>query len=187
MKRKILTIVSVFVLMLLVSGKVYPQKAVVMATAKKVVLALKNKDLKTLSSFAHPNKGVRISPYGYIDKKNDLVFTKSQIPNLLSDKKVYKWGSYDESEEPIRMNFAKYYDQFIYDYDFVKPDRINYNLKKNNGVMINNIAETYPNGIEVEFFFDGTDDRMYGSLRLVFEKLGSKYYLVGIVRDTPGI
>ena len=52
---------------------------------------------------------------------------------------------------------------------------------------MNNIAETYPRGIEVEFFIDGTDERIYGSLRLIFEKSGKKYYLVGIVRDTPGV
>jgi hypothetical protein len=97
------------------------------------------------------------------------------------------WGIFDESEMPIKKTFAGYYKQFVYDYDFAKPDHVNYNLKKNNGIMINNIAEAYPHGIEVEYFFDGTEDRMYGSLRLIYEKSGKKWYLVGIVRDTPGI
>ncbi len=162
------------------------QKADVLAVSSQVVLALKAKNMNRLAGFAHPTKGVRFSPYGYISK-NDLVFKINEIKTLWRSKKVYRWGEYDESEKPIKMTFAKYYELFIYDYDFAKPDKINYNLKQNNGIMINNIAEIYPRGVEVEYLFDGTDERMYGSLRLVYEKHGTKWYLVGIVRDTPGI
>lgn len=178
---------SLFVLTFAVSLSVLAQKSKVLDSSKRVVLALKNKDMKTLAALIHPTKGVRFSPYGSIDKKKDLVFKGNQLPTLLDSKKVYVWGTLDESEELIKMTFARYYEHFVYDYDFAKPDRINYNLRNNNGIMINNIAETYPQGIEVEYFIDGTDERIYGSLRLVFEKSGAKWYLVGIVRDTPGI
>jgi hypothetical protein len=136
--------------------------------------------------FVHPSKGVRFSPYGHINK-TDLVFRAGELRSLLQSKKVYRWGVYDESEKPIDMTFAEYYKKFVYDYDFVKPDKINFNLKQNNGIMINNIDEFYPRGVEVEYFFEGSDDRMYGSLRLVFEKSGANWFLVGVVRDTPGI
>lgn len=162
------------------------QKSNVLAISSQVVMALKAKNMNRIAGFAHPNKGVRFSPYGYIGK-NDLVFKIKELKTLWRSKKVYLWGEYDESEQPIKMTFAKYYQSFIYDYDFAKPDKINYNLKQNNGIMINNIAEFYPRAIEVEYFFEGTDKRMYGSLRLVYEKQGAKWYLVGIVRDTPGI
>ena len=162
------------------------QKAEVLELSSQVVAALKAKDMNKLSTFVHPAKGVRFSPFGYIGD-DDLVFKSAALKSLLKSKKVYRWGTYDESEEPIRMTFAKYYRQFVYDYDFAKPDKINYNLKQNNGIMINNIGEFYPKGVEVEYFFEGTDERMYGSLRLVYERQGSKWFLVGIVRDTPGI
>lgn len=189
MKNKILTVIAlvVFASFSCATAHAQSQKAQILATSKKVVLALKNKDMRTLATFVHPTGGVRFSPFGFIDKRRDLVFKNSQLPTLMADKKVYVWGIADESGEPIKKTFAEYYEHFVYDYDFARPDRINYNLKKNNGIMINNIAETYPKGVEVEYFIDGTDERMYGSLRLVFEKKRAKWYLVGIVRDTPGI
>ena len=162
------------------------QKAEVLAISNQVVMALKAKNMNRIAGFAHPTKGVRFSPCGYIGKK-DLVFKVNELKSLWRSKKVYYWGEYDESEKLIKMIFAEYYRSFIYDYDFAKPDKINYNLKQNNGIMINNIAEFYPRAVEVEYFFEGTDERMYGSLRLVYEKHRKRWYLVGIVRDTPGI
>ena len=186
MKKICLLLIS-FALFFSAPTEVRAQKTEVLRVAKKAVTALKNKDMKTLAALAHPVKGVRFSAFAYISKDEDLVFKRKQIADLLKNKKVYVWGTMDESEELIEMTFAEYYKQFVYDYDFAAPDQINYNQKNNNGIMINNIAEVYPRGIEVEFFFGDTEDRRYGSLRLVFEKTGGKYYLVGIVRDTPGI
>jgi hypothetical protein len=185
---KKLILVNIFILTIGMAGVFAQskQKAEVLKVSNQVVAALKAKDMNKLAGFVHPTKGVRISPYGYIGKK-DLVFKKTELKTLLQSRKVYVWGEYDESEEKIKMTFAEYYRKFVYDYDFAKPDKINYNLKQNNGIMINNIGEFYPQGVEVEYFFEGTDDRMYGSLRLVYEKQGTKWYLVGIVRDTPGI
>lgn len=162
------------------------QKSEVLAVSKQVVAALKAKDMNKLSTFVHPSKGVRFSPYSYLGD-DDLVFKAAALKTLLKSKKIYRWGTYDESEEPIKMTFAKYFKMFVYDYDFAKPDKINYNLKQNNGIMVNNIGEFFPKGVEVEYFFEGTDERMYGSLRLVYERRGAKWFLVGIVRDTPGI
>jgi hypothetical protein len=83
-----------------------------MNLAKKVVAALKNKDMKSLAAFVHPVKGVRFSPFAYVDIKEDLTFKGSRLENLIN-------GTY-----------AEYYEDFVYDYDFAKPDKINYNLKK---------------------------------------------------------
>jgi hypothetical protein len=178
--------ISIFIFTIGVFGVSAQQKAEVLRVSNLVVAALKAKDLNKLAGFVHPTKGVRFSPFGYIGSK-DLVFKANELKTLLKSKKIYRWGTYDESEKPIRMTFAKYYKDFVYDYNFAKPDKINYNLKQNNGIMINNIGEFYPKGVEVEYYIQPTRDRMYGSLRLVYEKQGTKWYLVGIVRDTPGI
>ena len=53
--------------------------------------------------------------------------------------------------------------------------------------MINNIAKMYPKGVEVEYLIEGTEDRMYGDLRLIYERYNGRWYLVAVVRDTPGI
>jgi hypothetical protein len=186
MKRKFSTIVSIFVLLFVYSANAQSEKSKVLAISKKVVWALKGKDMKALAGFVHPSKGVRFSPWSHVEKA-DLVFTANKLKTLLADKKVYQWGLLDESDEPIKMTFAKYYKSFVYDYDFANAREINYNLKQNNGIMINNIAKAYPKGVEVEYFIEGTEDRMYGSLRLIFEKQGVAWYLVGIIRDMPGI
>ena len=48
----------------------------VLAVSKKVVMALKQKDMKRLATFVHPARGVRFSPFAYINKSEDLVFKK---------------------------------------------------------------------------------------------------------------
>lgn len=186
--KKILILTSLLCLIsiLAVSAQTN-QKKQILKLSKQIVIALKTKEMKKLSAFVHPSKGVRFSPYGQINKEKDLVFSSLELVNLLQSEKVLVWGIIDESEAEIKMTFAEYYTKFVYDYDFAKPDLIRYNLKKNNGIMINNIAEIYPKGIEVEYFIDGTEERLYASLRLVFEKQKRNWFLVGIVRDTPGI
>jgi hypothetical protein len=168
------------------SAAAQPEKAEVLKFSETVIATLKAKDMTRLANIVHPVKGVRIAPYAYVSSK-DRLFKASQIRGLLKDKKRYLWGEYDESGKPIRATFAKYYGEFVYDYDFAKADKINYNLKRNNGIMVTNVASFFPKGIEIEYFFNGTEERMYASLRLIYEHYRGKWYLVGIVRDTPGI
>jgi len=186
MKR--LFVVNILILKLGLGG-VFAQtaeKAAVLRVSGQVVRALKNKDMNRLAGFVHPRKGVRFSMYSSVDRK-DRVFRAGELKSLLRSRKIYRWGVNDGTGAPVALTFAKYYERFVYDYDFARPEKINYNRRQNNGIMINNIAEFYPKGVEVEYFFDSTEDRMYGSLRLVYEKQGAQWFLVGIVRDTPGI
>lgn len=39
------------------------------------ILFIKNKDMESMSSIVHPNKGLRFIPYDYIDIEKDRVFT----------------------------------------------------------------------------------------------------------------
>ena len=41
-------------------------------TAKEIIGALKNKNMEQLSSFIHPQKGIRFSPYCYVEKDSDV-------------------------------------------------------------------------------------------------------------------
>jgi len=161
------------------------EKSQVLALTKQVVGMLKRKDMSRLTSFVHPVKGVRFSPYSYVEKK-DLVFKGRELTTLMSSSKIYKFGVFDESGVPIRRTFRKYYNEFVYDHDFVRAP-VHYNLKMNNGVMITNVGEFYPRGIEVAYVFEGTDTEMAAGIRLIYEKFRNKYYLVGIVTNTPGI
>lgn len=82
--------------------------------AAQVIGVLKQKDLKTLSSFVHPKKGLRFSPYSYIDTEKDLIFTSEQLETAFEDPKKYIWGAYDGSGFPIELNVNEYFQKFVY-------------------------------------------------------------------------
>ncbi len=154
-------------------------------TAINVLQSIKDKDFNSLSSVVHPSDGVRFTPYEYIDLQNDKSFTAAEVAALGTDSQIYNWGSYDGSGEPIDLDFNGYYDEFIYDEDFINPHIIGNNVAIGTGNSMNNIATAYPNGQFVEFHFTGFDAQYEGidwsSLRLVFEDVGGTWYLVGIV------
>lgn len=171
-----------------VSSKLSPKqaKAVISKKAKATVEAIKNKNMKQLKTMIHPDKGVRFSPYTYVDKKSDLVFKPSQIGKLPTSKTVYTWGAYDGSGNPIKATFNQYYRNFIYDRDYKNMKKVGYNQTIGKGNTVNNIRKVYPNSIVVEYYFGGTKKYSgmdWSSLKLVYEKKGSKWYLVGIVHD----
>lgn len=163
------------------------EQAQVLALSRRVISALKQRNIKTLANYVHPSKGVRFSPYGYIHTDGeDLVFKKSEAAKLSNSRKIYDRGAYDAGENEIKMNFADYYKKFIYDKDFARAPQIAYNKIIKQGNTIVNIAEAYRDARFVEYHFAGT--KKYGgmdwkSLRLIFEKSGAKWYLVGISHD----
>jgi len=162
-------------------------KSIIEERALDVLTAIKNYDMEKLADAVHPDKGVRFSPYGYVEVDNDLVFTAEEVKNLASDSKTYLWGYYDGSGEPINLNFSDYYKRFIYDADFINAEQVGYNKALGHGNTVNNSFDVYKNSIIVEYYFSGLDPKYEGmdwrSLRLVFEKKDDIWYLVGIIHD----
>lgn len=162
-------------------------KRIIESRSREVIRAIKNKDMSKLSSYTHPDKGVRFSPYGYVDTEKDRVYTAAQLAGLVSDGTKYIWGAYDGSGEPIELTFEEYYDKFVYDKDFAAAEEVGYNRIIGRGNTLNNIFEVYPKAIVVEYHFSGFDPQYSGmdwrSLRLVFEEKGGAWYLIGIVHD----
>jgi hypothetical protein len=163
-------------------------KRVIEVRAKQVIFALRGKDMTKLSTFVHPEKGVRFSPYGYVTPEEDLVFKRKLVSGLWMSKRRYKWGSYDGTGDPIRLTFRSYYRRFIYDHDYSQVKQIGYNAEiMGRGNTRNNIYDTYPQGVVVEYHFPGVNPKYGGadwaSLWLVFEKKDREWYLVAIVHD----
>ncbi|MBN2260067.1 MAG: hypothetical protein JW702_05965 [Clostridiales bacterium] len=154
-------------------------------TAFDVMNLINNEDWMNLSAFIHPDSGVRVSPYQYVDINNDQVFSQNDIYNILASSTTYNWGYFDGSGDSINLNFKDYYQRFIYDHDFYNAQIIGNNLIVSNGNTINNIVSTYGNASFVEFYFPGFDPQYEGmdwrSLTLVFENVNGNWYLVGIV------
>ncbi|WP_223811990.1 septum formation initiator family protein [Geobacillus sp. 46C-IIa] len=86
----------------------------VLSAALAIVEALKAKDMDRLAMYVHPDKGVRFSPYGHVDIANDVVFAKDELPSLMESSRIYRFGTFDGSGEPIMMTFSDYFQKFVY-------------------------------------------------------------------------
>lgn len=163
------------------------------ARAAQAILALRDRDMRTLANLVHPAEGLRFSPYGYVrasagaPEGQDLVFSAAEVAGLWSDPTVYTWGSAAGSGAPIELTFADYYDEYVYDVDFAQPDVVGFDVTIGTGNTIDNIAEVYPGAFTVEYHFEGFDPQYAGldwrSLRLIFQETGGTWYLVGVVHD----
>lgn len=157
--------------------------------ATTVMRILKNKDMKQLAAWVHPEKGLRFTPYAYVDTKTDLVFSRAEVENLRNDSAKRIWRTFAGSGDLIELTFAEYYKKFVYDADFIKKAEITVNTEHGEGTTISNINEVYPKEQYdfVEYYIAGIDPSVEGmdwrSLRLVFENMGGDHALVGIIHD----
>jgi hypothetical protein len=172
------------------SAKQTPTKSMresIQYRSDEILHALKDNDMKKLASFVHPDKGVRFTPYSYVNTEKDIVVKAAEVPNLLKDTTKRIWGAYDGSGEPIDLTFDQYFKKFIYDVDFLEAPQIVFNEVIQRGNSINNIKDIYPKATFIEYHFPGFEKKYEGmdwrSLRLVFEKKDNIWYLVGIIHD----
>lgn len=159
----------------------------VLATSLTVIELIGQQDMGGLASYVHPQKGLRFSPYAYLEE-SDLIFTATEVADLLSDTEIYLWGAFDGTGYPIEKSFNDYYARFVYDHDFANPHLIGNNFRvAGHGGVLNNIEDVYPDGHFIEFSFTGFDPQFVGmdwrSLRLVFEEVNGTWLLVAIVHD----
>lgn len=162
-------------------------KKIIEQKTKKVINAIAKSAMEELSGYIHPQKGVRFTPYTNISIDNDLVFTKKQISNFMQDNKKYLWGYYDGSGFEIKLTPKEYWQEFVYDKDFKSANKISYNKIIGRSLMKENQFKVYPDSIIVEYYKEGTNPEFEGldwaSLRIVFEKLDGKWYVVGIIHN----
>lgn len=161
-------------------------EAKVRELGNQVLSAFKNKDMQALSLYVHPDKGVRFSPYTYVEVEKDVVITAEEIKTILDSGKVYTWGLYDGIGEPIELTFDEYVSKFVYDQDFLNADEVFYDMHFNRGNTINNVLEAYADSHVLEYYFKGTpeyDGMDWESLKLIFEEKDGNWYLTGVVHD----
>lgn len=73
--------------------------------ALEVVARLARKDIAGLASMAHPKKGIRFSPYAYVEPEEDIVLSSAEIMQLWDSGKVLKWGYWDGEGGDIDFTF----------------------------------------------------------------------------------
>lgn len=163
-------------------------KLIMEGRAREIMRALKNRDMRKLSTFVHPRRGVLFSPYVYVDRKMSRVLSRQQLISLYRSNRRLVWGEEDGSGDPIRMTFRRYFNAFVYQQDLLRG-RVSYNVEKpQGGNTVSNLWEHYPRAIIVGYHHDGVTGPEGGamdwqSLYLVFEKVGNNWYLVAVAND----
>ncbi|SFF28132.1 hypothetical protein SAMN05216378_5755 [Paenibacillus catalpae] len=155
-------------------------------TAKAIIASMQQQDIEKLSTYIHPEKGLLFSPYAHIDKDTALTFHAGELP-ALEDPKIYEWGSYDGSGEPISLTFGDYYKKFVYDQNFAEAEEVGHNKVLGQGNSLVNLREMYPGSTYFDYHFSGFDPELSGmdweSLILVLEQHNGAWYLCAIVHS----
>jgi len=163
--------------------------SVLLKLTHNILTAIKNKDYLAVVNYIDPVSGVRFSPYAYVDTVDNVILSKEkfalQAGKLKQDKIV--WGVIDPTEESINMTLNEYMQKFVYDVDFVKPEKWSVNKFIGAGNSLNNLKLVYMNCDFTESHFSGFEEKYGGmdwrSLRLVFKERKGKFFLVGVVHD----
>jgi hypothetical protein len=164
------------------------QSSSVRVVADQVIAAIKSQDGAALSAFVEPGKGVRFSPYAFVDVKKDVVLTGEEVAGFWDSTKVYTWGREDATGDPIKLTPTKYAERYVFDADFSAATTVSGNNDQAHDNTVNNAAEVYPGDTRVEYYVTGTAEggqpgNDWKALRLVFEKIGDSWFLVGVIHD----
>jgi hypothetical protein len=151
---------------------------------RDTLAAFKKRDGPALAALAHPSKGVRFSPYAYLQATN-ITLTAAQLTTGFTDPTKRTWGITDGKGDPIILTFAEYARTYIYARDFASSSQTAFNKTIGSGNTIDNTADVYPNTILFEAYDPGPDpglkDIQWQCVRLLFERSGDRWFLVSVV------
>jgi len=163
--------------------------SILLRLTNNILVALKNKNYSAFANYIHPASGIRFSPYGYVDTLSHLRFSRDKFITTAKDdnQEMIVWGKFDATGDPIKMTLNNYLQRFVYDVDFIKPEKRTVNEFIGTGNSLNNLLSVYKNCDFTESYFSGFKKEYAGmdwkSLRLVFKERNGKFFLVGIVHD----
>ena len=159
----------------------------ILSLNRVVLSAMKAKDYSSLVTYFHPTTGVRFSPYGYIDTTVNVIFTNEKFLQQFNANKQIYWGQYDGSGDSILLTVKDYFLKFVYNADYLNAEKTSLDKMIGSGNSLNNLQNIYKDCFFTESYFSGFDKKYEGmdwcSLRLVFKKHLTKFYLVGIIHD----
>jgi hypothetical protein len=159
-------------------------EAAVGVSVRAALAAFKKRDGPALGALAHPSKGVRFSPYAYVQATN-ITLSAAQLTTGFTDPTKRTWGITDGRGDPIVMTFTDYTGSYIYARDFASSSQTAYNKTIGAGNTIDNTAAVYPDAILFEAYDPGPDpalkDVRWQCVRLLFERSGNRWYLISVV------
>lgn len=156
------------------------------ARAAEVVTALRDKDFARLSTLAHPDQGIRFSPYAFVDLQKHVRLDRATLARGFANPQRYLWGHTDGQGAPMEWTFEEFYTRQLWDRDYSKATMIAIDTRQQNGNTIDNSRQAYPNAHVVEYHLPSTDPNTsldWGSLRIVLEDKGGTWYVVGLIHD----
>ena len=163
--------------------------SVLLKLTDNILATLKNKNYSAFANYIHPQIGIRFSPYAYVDTIRDIRFTRQKFINEVtgSEQDMIVWGEFTGTGDPITMRLDNYLKRFVYDVDFVKPEKRSVNEFLGSGNSLNNLDSVYKDCDFTESYFSGFEKKYEGmdwkTLRLVFKERNKKFFLVGIIHD----
>ena len=159
-------------------------EAAVGGLVRATLAAFKKRDAPALAALAHPSKGIRFTPYSYLQASN-ITLSSSQLTTAFTDPTKRTWGFTDGRGDPITLTFADYVSSYVYERDFAASSQTAYNKTIGFGNSIDNTATVYPDAILFEAYDPGPDpalkDVQWQSLRLLFERSDNRWYLVSVI------
>lgn len=163
---------------------------IVGAPSRAVVRALQNNDTRALARFVHPTRGVRFSPYIHVDS-SDRIITRAQMPYLANHARVWNWGSYDGSGDPMNLTWNDFRRKVLVSRPYLPLEssgaREDFNRLSQNGNVPNNLLEFYPGAIYTRYYLPGQNPKYGGmdwrALFLAWRPSGKNWYLVGVAND----
>lgn len=157
----------------------------------EILTTIKGRDFNHLSQYIHPDVGIRFSPYAHIDTATNVRLSREKFLAVITDLKKITWGNYDGSGEPISLTLPDYFNKFVYNADFLRPEKFSINKVVPQGNVQSNVEDVYKGCSYTESYFSGFDKKYEGmdwcALRLIFKRDGGKLYLVGIVHAQWGV
>ncbi len=151
---------------------------------------LENSEFAKLAEKIDPIEGVTFTIFADFVKTDNYAGTpvtlaKDELVDSLD--KQFVWGQGDGGPA-IEATFRKYVQEYLLKRlgDEITYETITFNESAFvfSGVL-NTIHKNYPNAKYVEYYAPGTDgnERLFQSVRFVFEEREDTWYLIGIVRD----
>lgn len=155
--------------------------------ARAALLALEGPDHPALAGWVHPERGLLLSPYATVLTGEGVILLPHTVEALADDDPVRHWGWYDGSGDPIELTFREYHDRFVWNRDYATAPEVSVDRRIGTSTSVDNLAEAFPGATVVEFHHPGTDPELHGmdwgSLRLVMERDGERWWLIAVVGD----
>ena len=178
--------------------EVDPDETILMRLGKGVLSAIKNKEMEKLIPLMDKEKGVFFSLF-YSSDGTTLFL--NDFRNFFTDPTIHEWGT-GASGFPSRMTKQEFYsgevngqpfNEPLFDQDYLNAPEVGVNkpvYHSGNSATIKEFTDGFYSGKKVkfvEYFFPGTEEYAehdFSVLSLVFEKVGGRFVLVGVFKDS---